>query len=242
MNWCNSSCNFSYVPSLEMNLLLLSQKPFHVVSSKCDPIPVRRNNNNSNKIMYAHVYSHVRRVYSVHMSSVEELVVHWDQNSESIHQRILIQHTLNRSWAWKHIRAVNNRRLGRAIGRSQSVVGVDTDQVWRGFLTHCCFAAEEVHLHWSCCLGSAQSLHLPPCSPSAGLRRPWKATKSTNSLVNVLVEMYKKISSFIFQKLLASLPTITEQFLFFSPQDFFFVFPIKVFVHLSTNYETPVWS
>lgn len=44
------------------------------------------------------VYSHVRWVYSVHMSCIQELVVHRDQNSESVHQWILVQHTLHRSW------------------------------------------------------------------------------------------------------------------------------------------------
>lgn len=39
--------------------------------------------------------SHVRRVDSVHMSCVEQLVIHRDQNSESVGEGILIQHALH---------------------------------------------------------------------------------------------------------------------------------------------------
>ncbi|TNN47652.1 hypothetical protein EYF80_042142 [Liparis tanakae] len=46
--------------------------------------------------------SHVRGVDGVHVSRVQELVVHRDQNSESVHQGVLIQHTLHRSYTHTH--------------------------------------------------------------------------------------------------------------------------------------------
>lgn len=43
----------------------------------------------TNQVMLL-LHSHVGRVYSVDMSCIQKLIVHRDQNTESVHQRILV--------------------------------------------------------------------------------------------------------------------------------------------------------